>query len=140
VSDSVGRAHPTLSGRPTLADHSWRRSDHCHRSRRLESYGRKSSGSTVALRVWIVDADGQTRERIYDVAASGGRTIGPDGRCRESVGNTVDVANATYTNDIGAAVLAAHWRDPDFDPDQRAFYYVRVIEIPTSRWTAYDAL
>jgi hypothetical protein len=85
------------------------------------------------------DEDGETHERIYDIAVSDGRRIGPDGRCREPVGNTVDVANATYTNDIGAAVLAAHWEDPEFNPDQRAFYYVRVIEIPTPRWTAYDA-
>jgi hypothetical protein len=90
------------------------------------------------IKGWL-DEDGDTQERIYDVAVSGGRSIGPDGRCREPVGNTVDVANATYTNDIGAAVLAAYWRDPDFDPDHRAFYYVRVIEIPTPRWTAYDA-
>ena len=90
------------------------------------------------IKGWL-DEDGSTQERIYDVAVSGGRSIGPDGRCRESVGNTVDLANATYTNDIGAAVLSAHWKDPDFDPDQRAFYYVRVIEIPTPRWTAYDA-
>jgi hypothetical protein len=90
------------------------------------------------IKGWL-DDDGDTQERIYDVAVSGGRSIGPDGRCRESVGNTVDVANVTYTNDIGAAVLSAHWKDPDFDPDQRAFYYVRVIEIPTPRWTAYDA-
>ena len=90
------------------------------------------------IKGWL-DEDGQTQERIYDIAVSGGRRIGPDGRCREPVGNTVDVANATYTNDIGAAVLAAHWEDPEFNPDQRAFYYVRVIEIPTPRWTAYDA-
>ena len=90
------------------------------------------------IKGWL-DADGNTQERIYDAAVSGGRSIGPDGRCRESVGNTVDLASATYTNDIGAAVLSAHWKDPDFDPDQRAFYYVRVIEIPTPRWTAYDA-
>ena len=90
------------------------------------------------IKGWL-DDDGDTKERIYDVAVSGGRSIGPDGRCQEPVGNTVDVANATYTNDIGAAVLSAHWKDPDFDPDQRAFYYVRVIEIPTPRWTAYDA-
>jgi hypothetical protein len=90
------------------------------------------------IKGWL-DNDGKTHERIYDVAVSGDRTIGPDGRCTESVGNTVDVTNATYTNDIGAAVLAGYWKDPEFDPKQRAFYYVRVIEIPTPRWTAYDA-
>jgi hypothetical protein len=90
------------------------------------------------IKGWL-DGDGKTHERIFDVAVSGDRTIGPDGRCRESVGNTVDVANATYTNDIGEAVLGGYWKDPDFDPALRAFYYVRVIEIPTPRWTAYDA-
>jgi hypothetical protein len=90
------------------------------------------------IKGWV-DAGGKTRERIYDVAVSGSRTIGPDGRCKESVGNTVDLANATYTNDIGSAVLTGYWKDPEFDPKLRAFYYVRVIEIPTPRWTAYDA-
>jgi len=56
-----------------------------------------------------------------------------------SVGNTVDVANASYTNMIGDAFLAAYWVDEDFDPEERAFYYVRVLEIPTPRWTAFDA-
>jgi hypothetical protein len=64
---------------------------------------------------------------------------GADGRCRISVGNTVDVANASYTNMIGDAFLAAYWVDEDFDPEERAFYYVRVLEIPTPRWTAFDA-
>ncbi len=87
---------------------------------------------------WL-DADGETQERIYDVAVSDGRTIGADGRCRTPVGDTVDVDNATYTNSIGDALLMGYWKDPDFDPGERAFYYVRVIEIPTPRWTAYDA-
>jgi hypothetical protein len=59
-------------------------------------------------------------------------------RCDKPVGDTVDVENASYTNTIGDAVLAAHWEDPDFDPSQRAFYYVRLLEIPTPTWIAYD--
>ena len=90
------------------------------------------------IKGWV-DKAGKTQERVYDVAVSGGRKIGADGRCRTSVGNTVDVANATWTNTIGAPELIAVWRDPEFDPALRAFYYGRVIEIPTPRWTAYDA-
>jgi hypothetical protein len=88
---------------------------------------------------WI-DADGNSQERIYDVAVSDGRKIGQDGRAREPVGSTVDIATATFKNTIGAPFLAAHWRDPDFDPAERAFYYVRVLEIPTPRWTTFDAV
>ena len=90
------------------------------------------------IKGWLDDA-GETHERIYDVAVSDGRTIGADGRCRAPVGSTVDVEDASYTNTIGEVFLKAHWVDPDFDPDQRAFYYVRAIEIPTPRWIAYDA-
>jgi hypothetical protein len=73
------------------------------------------------------------------VAVSGGRTIDANGRAMAPVGNTVDVANATWTNTIGAPELIAVWTDPAFDPSLRAFYYARVLEIPTPRWTAYDA-
>ena len=90
------------------------------------------------IKGWL-DAAGESHERVYDIAVSDGRTIGPDGRCKKSVGNTIDIPDASYTNDIGEALLMAHWRDPHFDPRRRAFYYVRVIEIPTPRWTAYDA-
>jgi hypothetical protein len=83
-------------------------------------------------------ADGTLAEKVYDVAWSGDRRPGADGKL-PSVGNTVDVANATWTNTIGAPELISVWRDPDFDPAQRAFYYGRVLEIPTPRWTAYDA-
>lgn len=85
-----------------------------------------------------VDAKGQLQEKVYDVAWSGDRKPGADGKLA-SVGNTVDVANASWTNTIGAPELAAVWKDPDFDPKVPAFYYGRVIEIPTPRWTAYDA-
>jgi len=90
------------------------------------------------IKGWV-DSDNEMHERIYDVAVSDGRKIDSDGRCRTPVGNTVNIAEASYTNSIGAAQLMAHWQDPDFDPAQRAFYYVRVLEIPTPRWTAYDA-
>lgn len=86
---------------------------------------------------WI-DKNGEPQERIYDVAVSGGRKIESDGRCKTPVGSTVDVENATWTNTVGAPELIAVWKDQDFDPAQRAFYYARVIEIPTPRWTAYD--
>jgi hypothetical protein len=86
---------------------------------------------------WL-DQDGKTQERVYDVAVSGGRKIDADGRCKTPVGSTVDVENATWTNTIGAPELITVWKDPQFDAKQRAFYYARVIEIPTPRWTAYD--
>ena len=89
------------------------------------------------IKGWV-DSDNR-HERIYDVAVSYGRTIGSDGRCKTPVGSTVDVANANWTNSIGDTEIITVWKDPDFDPDQRAFYYVRVLEIPTPRWTAYDA-
>jgi hypothetical protein len=89
------------------------------------------------IKGWL-DAKGDVQEKIYDVAWSGDRKPGADGKL-PSVGSTVDVANATWTNTIGAPELITVWKDPDFDAKQRAFYYVRVIEIPTPRWTAYDA-
>ncbi len=90
------------------------------------------------IKGWI-EASGETQERIYDVAVSDGRVIGEDGRAREPVGNTVNIEDATFTNTIGAAALEGYWQDPDFDPDEDAFYYVRVIEIPKPRWTTHDA-
>ena len=86
---------------------------------------------------WL-NADGQTEETVYDVAWSGDRVQDGNGKV-PAVGNTVDVENATWTNTIGAPELITVWKDPDFDPEFGAFYYVRVIEIPTPRWTAYDA-
>ena len=89
------------------------------------------------IKGWL-DADGETQERVYDVACADGRAI-VDWSCEGAVGNTVDVETATYTNAIGDPFLEAFWEDPAFDPAQRAFYYVRVLEIPTPRWTTYDA-
>jgi hypothetical protein len=87
---------------------------------------------------WL-DAKGETQEKVYDVVWSGDRKPGADGKL-PSVGNTVDVANATWLNTIGSPELITVWKDPNFDPAQSAFYYGRVIEIPTPRWTAYDAV
>ncbi len=90
------------------------------------------------IKGWI-DDDGERQERVYDVAVSDDRTIDADGRCRTPVGDTVDVADASYLNNIGDAELRAVWTDPDFDPGQRSFYYARVLEIPTPTWQAYDS-
>jgi hypothetical protein len=87
---------------------------------------------------WL-DKAGKTQEKVYDVAWSGNRKPGKDGKV-PPVGNTVDVKTATWRNTIGSAELITVWKDPDFDPSLRAFYYARVIEIPTPRWTAFDAV
>ena len=86
---------------------------------------------------WL-DRKGNTHEKVYDVAWSGDRSPDANGKL-PAVGNTVDVANANWTNSIGASELATVWTDPSFDPVQKAFYYARVIEIPTPRWSTYDA-
>lgn len=90
------------------------------------------------IKGWV-DAQGETREKIYDVAWSGDRKIDGKGKLAP-VGDTVDLSVPTWTNDIGSPELATVWRDPDFDPAQHAFYYARVLEIPTPRWTAYDRI
>ncbi|MCB1843419.1 MAG: DUF3604 domain-containing protein [Halioglobus sp.] len=90
------------------------------------------------IKGWV-DAHGASHETIYDVALSDGRVADANGKV-PPVGNTVDVQQATYTNDIGASQLRAFWQDPDFDPAQEAFYYARAIEIPTPRWSTYDAM
>ncbi len=86
-----------------------------------------------------VDENGEAHERIYNVAWSDGRQLDGEGNL-PAVGNTVDLATGLYTNTIGAVQLATVWRDPDFDPDQAAFYYVRVLEIPTPRHSLLDAI
>ena len=83
-------------------------------------------------------SDGELHEKIYNVALSDNRKEKPSGNVKP-VGNTVDIADASYTNTIGDVELATVWTDPDFKADEHAFYYVRVLEIPTPRWTAYDA-
>lgn len=88
------------------------------------------------IKGWV-DADGNPREAVYDVAWSDNRTPGADGKL-PPVGDTVDLSVPSWTNTIGASELGAVWSDPDFDADLNAFYYARVIEIPTPRWTAYD--
>lgn len=90
------------------------------------------------IKGWLT-ADGETAEQVYDVVWSGDRAIDDAGKL-PPVGNTVDVETATFTNSIGAPELIAVWSDPDFDPSQKAFYYARVLEIPTPRWTVYDAV
>lgn len=83
------------------------------------------------------DKDGELHEKIYNVALSDARKENLRGKVKP-VGNTVDVKNASYTNSIGDPELAVVWIDPNFNQDELAFYYVRVLEIPTPRWTTYD--
>ena len=91
------------------------------------------------IKGWL-DKSGTVQEKVYDVVWADAATRKPDAKGKlPAVGNTVDVANATWTNSIGDAELIAVWRDPEFDPSLKAFYYARIIEIPTPRWTAYEA-
>ncbi len=91
------------------------------------------------VKVWPNPANGLPMEKIHDVAWSDDRRPDPKTGKLPPVGNTVDVKKATYTNDIGDTQLSAVWTDPDFDPEQKAAYYVRVLEIPTPRWSTYDS-
>ncbi len=87
---------------------------------------------------WM-DKRGKLHEKVYNVAWSEGRELDADGKL-PPVGNTVDIEAANWTNTIGASELAAIWTDPDFDAEQSAFYYLRILEIPTPRWVLYDKL
>jgi len=91
------------------------------------------------IKGWI-NKWGLASEKIYDVALSDGRKVDPQTGKAPPVGNTVNLKTATYTNEIGDSQLSVVWSDPDFDPTQRAVYYVRVLEIPTPRWSTYDAV
>ena len=87
---------------------------------------------------WL-DEDGASQEAVYDVVWSDAEARGLDAEGKlASVGSTVNEMEATYNNSIGADALRGYWQDPSFDPEQRAFYYARVMEIPTPRWLAYD--
>ena len=86
---------------------------------------------------WL-DDEGETHEQVYDVVWAGDRKPDANGKL-PPIGSTVDVERATWTNTIGQGEMGTVWTDPDFDPSEPAFYYARVIEIPTPRWTAYDA-
>jgi hypothetical protein len=90
------------------------------------------------IKGWVDEA-GLPHEKIYDVALADGRQVGSDGKA-EPVGNTVDLETASWTDTIGDAQLATVWTDPDFDPASSAFYYVRVLQIPTPRHSLYDAV
>jgi hypothetical protein len=103
----------------------------------LRDYRSANLDRIQIIKGWL-DKKGKTHERIYDVAVSDGRSIGKDGRCKTPVGNTVDLEAATWTNTIGASELTSVWTDPDFDPNVKAFYYTRILEIPTPRWVLYD--
>lgn len=107
-------------------------------------HAQKDPDSAHLDRVQVIkgwrNADGTLEEKIYEVAFSGDRKRDPKTGKILPVGSTIDFATATYTNDIGEAELSTLWTDPDFDPALPAFYYLRVIEIPTPRWTLYDAV
>ena len=90
------------------------------------------------IKGWV-DEDGQPQEKIFEVAWAGDRKVDAYGKL-PAIGTTVDLSTATYTNDIGAVLLQTQWQDPDFDPNTAAVYYLRVLEIPTPRWSTYDAV
>ena len=104
----------------------------------VSGFGERDCASIDAIRTAY--AEGRAQEKIFDVAWAGERVIDAASGKLPAVGSTVDVATATYRNTIGAAELSAVWQDPEFQPQARAFYYVRVLEIPTPRWSTFDAV
>ena len=90
------------------------------------------------IKAWIDDS-GASHEKVFDVAAADGRDFDLPGTKLPAVGNTVNVAEASYENSIGGPTIAVYWKDPEFDYRQRALYYARVLEIPTPRWSTFDA-
>jgi len=95
-------------------------------------------GRVQIVKVW--EEDGQQREKVFDVAWAGNRAVDPETGKLPAIGNTVDLKTGQYTNDMGAAELKAVWRDPTFDPRHFAAYYLRVLEIPTPRWSTLLAI
>ena len=90
------------------------------------------------IKGWL-DEEGLLHEKIYNVALSDNRKVNLVGDA-EPVGNTVDLSDASYSNRIGDPELRTVWRDPDFDASEPAFYYARVLQIPTPRWTTFDVV
>ena len=91
------------------------------------------------IKGWV-DRNGQSHEKVFDILASGGRKIDSGTGKLSPVGSTVDLGNASYENTIGAERLFVYWQDPEFDASVEAFYYARALEIPTPRWSTYDAV
>jgi len=112
---------------------------HLHTANSPDAFAFGNLDRIQIIKGWL-DKKGKTREKVYNVVWGDAERRKPDKKGKlPLVGNTVDVENATWTNTIGDPELIAVWKDPDFDPKLNAFYYARVIEIPTPRWTAYDA-
>jgi hypothetical protein len=90
------------------------------------------------IKGWV-DEKGEVRDKVFEVARAGDRELDVDGKL-PAIGDTIDLATASYLNTLGRAQLSTVWEDPEFDPSQHALYYARVLEIPTPRWTPYDAV
>lgn len=119
-----GEAHPLLSPDDEFADY--------------ENWDVANLDRTQVVKGGL-DTDGELQEKVYHVVWSGDRAADANGKVAEG-GNTVDLETARWRNTIGASELATVWTDPDFDPAERAFYHLHVLEIPTPRWVVYDAV